>query len=244
MQQPILVIEQLHKKHPNGTSAPLFEQISTNVLPQDRIAILGPSGQGKSTLLRVIATLEHSDGGSLSLYGRLISSWGPSEWRKRVCYVPQQPAMLPTTVGDNLAVVSKLHKRNFDQPLAKKLMGQVGLDDLDWSQKAADLSGGQKQRVQLVRSMLLKADILLLDEVTSALDVESKQAVENTLMKWHEEQGTGLIWVTHEHEQARRISNRFWYLDNGALSEAAQNDIAESVDSSPVEGDEDYSCLR
>lgn len=88
------------------------------------------------------------DGGSLSLHGRLVTSWGPSEWRKKVCYVPQQPIMLPTTVADKLALVSKLHQRSFDKPLAQNLMEQVGLGDLNWSQKTADLSGGQKQRVQ------------------------------------------------------------------------------------------------
>lgn len=242
MLQPILVIENLHKKHPNEGLTPLMEQINTNVLPKDRIAILGPSGQGKSTLLRILSTLENMDSGNLCLHGRLVASWGPNEWRKKVCYVPQQPVMLPTTVADNLALVSKLHQRSFDKPLALSLMEQVGLGDLNWSQKAADLSGGQKQRVQLVRSMLLGADILLLDEVTSALDSHSKQAVEDTLMNWIEERGGGLIWVTHEMEQAKRVGNRFWYLNCGSLSESVPEDKVEWTDSFSFEGGMD-SCL-
>lgn len=195
-----------------------------DVKPKDVIAIQGPSGQGKSTLLRVLAALDNIHGGRLSLHGRSFDSWGPCEWRKRVCYVPQQPAMLPKTVEDNLALVSKLHQRKFDQPLAKRLMDEVGLGDLSWSQNPAELSGGQKQRVQLVRSMLLSADILLLDESTSALDAQSKQAVESMLMRWKEEMGTALIWVTHEHEQAVRVANRFWHLENGALLETMKTD--------------------
>ncbi|MZQ84219.1 ATP-binding cassette domain-containing protein [Paenibacillus sp. 5J-6] len=192
------------------------------VRPRDVIAIQGPSGQGKSTLLRVLAALDNIQGGHLSLHGRPVVSWGPCEWRKRVCYVPQQPAMLPKTVEDNLALVSKLHQRKFDQDLAKRLMVEVGLGDVSWSQNPAELSGGQKQRVQLVRSMLLGSDILLLDEATSALDAQSKQAVESMLMRWKDEMGTALIWVTHEHEQAVRVANRFWYLENGDLSETVK----------------------
>ncbi|NRF89520.1 ATP-binding cassette domain-containing protein [Paenibacillus frigoriresistens] len=213
-----------------------MERISANVMPKDRIAILGPSGQGKSTLLRMLSTLESMDGGSLSLHGQQVASWGPSEWRKKVCYVPQHPVMLPITVADNLALVSKLHQRNFDKSLALSLMEQVGLGDLSWSQKAADLSGGQKQRVQLVRSMLLGADILLLDEVTSALDAHSKQAVEDTLMNWLEEREAGLIWVTHEMEQAKRVGNRFWYLNRGLLAESVPEDSLEWTDTPSVEG--------
>jgi putative ABC transport system ATP-binding protein len=194
------------------------------VRPRDVIAIQGPSGQGKSTLLRVLAALDNIQGGHLSLHGRPVASWGPCEWRKRVCYVPQQPAMLPKTVEDNLALVSKLHQRKFDQDLAKRLMDEVGLGELNWSQNPAELSGGQKQRVQLVRSMLLGSDILLLDEATSALDAQSKQAVESMLMRWKDEMGTALIWVTHEHEQAVRVANRFWYLEDGDLSETVKKD--------------------
>ncbi|TXK81859.1 ATP-binding cassette domain-containing protein [Paenibacillus sp. N3.4] len=209
--EPNLLIEHIHKKHPNGGQTPLFECISAQVAKCDRIAILGPSGQGKSTLLRMMAALEQSDSGSLILDGRPVSVWNPSEWRKKVCYVPQQAVMLPISVEDNLALASKLHQRPFDQPLARKLMEQVGLADLKWSQKAIELSGGQKQRIQLVRSMLLRADFLLLDEVTSALDAQSKLAVEHMLKQWNEEQGVGLVWVTHDHEQAARVSQRFWF---------------------------------
>lgn len=170
--QSLLVIKDLTKRHPSGGTSHLFKQLNMEVRSRDSIAIQGPSGHGKSTLLRVLAALEGDHSDCLALHGRSVAAWGPCEWRKKVCYVPQQPALVPGTIEDNLTLVSKLHHRRFDQKLAAKLIDEVGLGELDWSQDAAALSGGQKQRVQLVRSMLLESDILLLDEVSSALDTK------------------------------------------------------------------------
>ncbi|MEW9700516.1 ATP-binding cassette domain-containing protein [Paenibacillus sp. SI8] len=210
----------------------------------DRIAVLGPSGQGKSTLLRTMARLELIEAGSLTLHGRQMANWLPNEWRKKVCYVPQLPAMLPVTVADNLAMASKLHQSGFDQKLATALMEQVGLAELDWRHKAAELSGGQKQRVQLVRSLLLRPDILLLDEVTSALDVQSKQAVETLLAGWSEQEGTSFVWVTHDQEQARHVCRRLWHLENGELSEVTADVEAETIGSSLVRAGGEDPCLH
>jgi putative ABC transport system ATP-binding protein len=238
--QPIFVIENLHKKHPNEGPISLFDQINTSIYSSERITILGPSGQGKSTLLRTLARLESFDSGCLTLHGRQAASWHPCDWRKKVCYVPQLPAMLPTTVADNLSMVSKLHQLPFDKAFAIDLMEQVGLAELDWNQNAADLSGGQKQRVQLIRSLLLLPELLLLDEVTSALDAQSKQEVESMLVRWSEERGASLIWVTHDWEQARKVSHRFWFLENGSLSEETAEMLLErsSVTFGRIGGDD------
>jgi len=183
------------------------------------IALLGPSGQGKSTLLRILALLEKPDEGELSFQGRLSDQWSPREWRMHVCYVAQQPIMLPGTVEDNLKTASRLHSRTFERDLALRLMAEMGLSDMDWNKQAADLSGGEKQRVALVRSMLLRSPVLLLDEVTSSLDVRSKYAVGQTLQNWHRDEGCTLIWVTHDVEEARSLSRRIWFMEDGKLLE-------------------------
>ncbi|MFD0698835.1 ATP-binding cassette domain-containing protein [Paenibacillus sp. GCM10027628] len=239
----ILVIERLLKKHPNGGPVPLFDQMNAHVSSGERIAILGPSGQGKSTLLRTLARLELFDGGSLTLHGRDSALWHPCDWRKKVCYVPQLPIMLPTTVGDNLSAASRLHLQPFDQPLAVEFMEQVGLGDIDWRQKAADLSGGQKQRLQLVRSLMLRPDVLLLDEVTSALDAESKHAVEVLLIKLSEREGTSMVWVTHDHEQAMSVSHRLWHLESGNLSENTVAAVKDRAAQSLMDTGGEEGCL-
>lgn len=155
------------------------------------------------------------------LHNQTAAEMPPTEWRRRICYVPQAPVMLPDTVEDNLTIVSKLHHAIFDPVLAKQLMERVGLGHIEWKKKASDLSGGEKQRVQLVRSMLLRSEILLLDEITSSLDAQSKQLVERLLAEWNKEEGTAYVWITHDQEQSATVGRRLWELRDGKLLESA-----------------------
>jgi putative ABC transport system ATP-binding protein len=136
-----------------------------------------------------------------------------------VSYVAQQAVMLPGSIDDNLRTVSRLHGMPYDSFLAAQLVEQLGLDYLDLSKKAADCSGGEKQRIALIRSLLLRPRILLLDEITASLDMNSSQKVEALLLKWHQEEGTSYLWVTHDLEQARRISSRTWIVSRGGLQD-------------------------
>ncbi|WP_231571492.1 ABC transporter ATP-binding protein [Gordoniibacillus kamchatkensis] len=219
--QPILKTEQLAKLHPTGERPFLFSEVDIEVFPQNSIALVGASGQGKSTLLRMLARLEQADGGAMLLHGVPSGQWAPTEWRKRISYVPQAPVVLPTTVEDNLATVSKLHRTEFDRELARRCMEAVGLGHIGWSKNAAELSGGERQRLQLVRSLLLRAEIYLLDEVTSSLDTESKDMVERLLLHWCDSEGTAFIWITHDPEQASKIGKRTWQLAGGKLHEVS-----------------------
>ena len=168
----------------------LFSDLTATIESSERIALLGKSGQGKSTLLRMLALLDNADSGEICLNGVQARDMEARIWRTKITYVAQQAVMLPGTIEDNLKTVSKLHNETFDDKLARKLMKEVGLETIDWAKKAADLSGGEKQRVALVRSLLLTPSILLLDEVTASLDQQSKEYVENLLVKWSEDEET------------------------------------------------------
>ncbi len=183
------------------------------------IHILGKSGQGKSTLLRILGLLTRPDSGTISLHGIASSKWNPEQWRCKVSYVAQHAIMLPGSVEDNLRTVSRLHDKPFDQARAQALMDRLGLEDVAWSKPASQLSGGQKQRVALIRSLLLRPEVLLLDEVTASLDSVSKQAVESLLNELSRTEGSTLIWVTHDLEQAHSIGQRIWFLANHRLLE-------------------------
>lgn len=217
---PIMELKELSKIHPNSRErVKLFSDITAVVEEATTIAVLGLSGQGKSTLLRIMGRLEVPDGGELWLNGKESHSWLAKQWRIQASYVAQQPVMLPGTVEDNLCTVSRLHARPFDRPLASELMAAIGLAHINWDKPAEELSGGEKQRVALVRSLFLHPQVLLLDEVTSSLDTHNCRAVENLLFDWQKEEGTAFVWVTHDLRQAQRVSQAVWFMAEGTLLE-------------------------
>lgn len=216
---PLFVLKQLTKKHWDAQeNYELFSDITTTIERPERIALLGKSGQGKSTLLRILAKLDFIDSGEIYFNGQLMNEVDSRTWRTNICYVAQQATMLPGTLKENLMTSSKIHNRPFNEELARLLMKEVGLDYLDWKKLAADLSGGEKQRIALVRSLLLQPKILLLDEITASLDQQSKELVEKLLIKLHQTEKIAFIWVTHDTEQAKNISERIWYMEDGKLA--------------------------
>lgn len=215
----LLEFEQLKKSHANSSEALLFSHVSAALDHHDRVALLGISGQGKSTLLRILSLLDVADEGDIRLEGVSSTQTDPIAWRKNVCYVAQQAVMLPGSVQDNLQTVHHLHHIPYDAQLVSKLLTQLGLDTMDLHKNAADLSGGEKQRIALIRSLLLRPKILLLDEITASLDLSNAKRVEEMLKDWHRQEGTSMIWVTHQLEQAARISDYVWFMGNNTLLE-------------------------
>lgn len=215
----LLEFEQLKKSHEGSPEALLFSRVSGALAHHDRITLLGSSGQGKSTLLRILSLLDAPDEGDIRLEGVSCAKINPIEWRKAVCYVAQQAVMLPGSIEDNLRTVHHLHRIPYDAPLVRRLLAQAGLEAIDLGKNAADLSGGEKQRVALIRSLLLRPKILLLDEITASLDQSNAQRVEMLLQEWHRQEGTGMIWVTHQLEQAARISDVVWFMGRHTLLE-------------------------
>lgn len=196
----------------------LFAHITATLHQAERIALLGKSGQGKSTLLRALALLDTIDSGEICFKGQSAKTTDTRAWRKNIAYVAQQSVMLPGTILENLKTVSKLHNSTFDKKFAQELMQNVGLANIDWGKQATDMSGGEKQRVALVRSLLLRPSVLLLDEITASLDPHSKEKVEQLLLRSQREEGMSYIWVTHDIEQAKKISERIWYMEDGKLA--------------------------
>jgi putative ABC transport system ATP-binding protein len=219
--EPVLAFRNLAKKTPDEHKL-LFSGVTGEVFPGDRIAIMGVSGQGKSTLLLILARLAAADEGELFLHGVPASQIPGRQWRMKAGYVSQQAVMLPGSVEDNLRTASRLHRSVFDSTAAKTMMASLGLEHLVWHKPAQELSGGEKQRLALVRSLLLPYDVLLLDEVTASLDQSSKHAVEVLLDEWQKTTKAALIWVTHDQSQASRVGRRTWMMDNHRLTETTE----------------------
>ena len=177
--------------------------------------LLGPSGSGKSSLLRLLNRLSDPDRGTVRFQGEDVRQLDVRELRRRACMVPQLPAPLPGTVADNVRYGPALFGRSADVERALELSG---LTRLYADREADQLSVGEQQRVMLARALALEPDALLLDEPTSALDDYTKRGVERTLAELAERSGLSMVLVTHERGQAERLCQRIVELDDGRLA--------------------------
>ena len=181
-------------------------------MPVGATAVLGPSGSGKSTLLRLLNRLADPDRGAISYRGGPLAERDPLQLRREVSLVPQLPALLEGTVESNLRYAARLAGRELD---ADRCLGLAGLDPGYAGRDVAMLSVGEQQRAMLARALSQQPDVLLLDEPTSALDHAARDAVEATLASLRAELGISLVLVTHDPDQADRMSDRVVHLENG-----------------------------
>jgi putative ABC transport system ATP-binding protein len=183
------------------------------------ITIVGPSGSGKSTLLSLCNLLRTPSSGAVYVFDKEVRAWNIPELRRRVGLVFQTPTIFPGSVADNLSVGHQLRGVKLEHP--EVYLESVGLPRDLLTQPADTLSGGQKQRLALARVLCNEPDILLLDEVTSALDIGAAKEVEETILSIHQARKTTILWVTHQLEQARRVGDETWLFIDGRLIEAA-----------------------
>jgi ABC-type polar amino acid transport system ATPase subunit len=201
-------------------SAVVLDGVSLAVNPGEVVTILGSSGSGKSTLIRCINGLERLDGGQITVDDFDVSKPKElSEARKRSGTVFQLFNLYPhMTAVENIALapIEVLKRpRKEAEAEARALLASVGLTERA-DAYPAQLSGGQRQRVGICRALAMKPRYLLLDEITSALDPEMTSEVLAILAKLAAE-GTTMVFVTHEIEFARQISDRVVFLEKGRL---------------------------
>jgi tungstate transport system ATP-binding protein len=188
-------------------------------------ALVGPSGSGKSTLLRLLNFLEVPSAGSISFMGH---EWGPGseiplEVRRRVTTVFQRPMLLDRTVWDNVAYGMRLRGQRNAQAEIESALEEVGMSGLA-RQRSLSLSGGEAQRVALARALVLKPDVLLMDEPTANLDPYNVRLIEDIARRLNRDKGVTLVLVTHNVFQARRLAHRTALLLEGRLVEAAETE--------------------
>ncbi|MGC2175335.1 MAG: amino acid ABC transporter ATP-binding protein [Acidimicrobiales bacterium] len=197
--------------------------VSLELRRHEVVCLIGASGSGKSTLLRCVNLLEQIDGGDIKLFGHSLTDprIDPKLVRRHVGIVFQAYNLFPhLTVLDNVALGPvRAHKRSRDEvhEEAMVLLERIGLKERanDYPER---LSGGQQQRVAIVRSLAMRPSLLLLDEVTSALDPTLVGEVLDLLTDLAH-QGMTMLIATHEMNFARDVANEVAYLDNGVLVE-------------------------
>jgi putative ABC transport system ATP-binding protein len=177
-------------------------------------ALLGPSGSGKSSLLRLLNRLADPQRGGVRFEGEDVRELDVLELRRRASLVPQLPAPLPGTVAENVRYGPRLRGEEVDP---EEPLRMAGLDSAYADRDASRLSVGEQQRVMLARALALQPDVLLLDEPTAALDEAAREGVERTLADLEGREGMSMVLVTHDPRQAERLARRVVRLEEGRV---------------------------
>lgn len=201
----------------------ILKGVSLDVTPQEVVCIIGPSGSGKSTLLKCINLLQPPDSGSIVVNGVELTARkvDVDKARASVGMVFQHFNLFPhvdvlTNVVMALRTVKKLPKGEAES-IARSQLDRLGLGALV-HKRPADISGGQQQRVAIARALAMEPDVMLFDEVTSALDPELVKGVLD-VMKELAHSGMTMVVVTHEMGFAREVADRVIFMDQGVIAE-------------------------
>lgn len=176
----------------------ILDAVSFTLKPGEFKLITGPSGCGKSTLLKIVSSLLSPTRGNIIFGGKNIEAISPEEYRKQVSYCFQTPALFGNTVYDNLALPYQIRKLKPDEHKLRRDLLQLALPDSLLEKGINELSGGEKQRISLIRNLQFMPKVLLLDEITSALDEDNKRNVNELIQRLVAEQNLAVLWVTHD----------------------------------------------
>lgn len=220
MNQSLLEIRNLAFTYP-GASLPVFERLDLAVRSGEFILIKGPSGTGKSTLLRLICRLNQPQDGTVLFRGRDITVIPPAALRSSISYVAQLPQMIDAPVGENLLLPFSFRansKKRAPQPeTLYRMLDEFYLGGITLEQSALKLSAGQKQRLAIMRSILQEPEMMLLDEPTSALDPESAAMVFSIMERLNRTEKMTIMTVTHSDYHPETLRGIVYRLENRTL---------------------------
>lgn len=163
--------------------------------------VTGPSGCGKSTLLKIIASLIAPSSGKIFFEGQDIDAMSPENYRQQVSYCTQTPALFSATVYDNLFFPYQIRHLPFNKSKISDDLHYFSLPEDIIHKGINELSGGEKQRISLIRNLQFLPKILLLDEITSALDEENKIKVNELIHQLAVKNNIAILWVTHDQNE-------------------------------------------
>jgi len=219
-------------RYPNGVL--VLDSTSLIIHKGEKIALIGKSGMGKTTLLLSLLQFLERQSGEILLDGVVIDSKNPKAWRKLFGYVPQNPYLLDGTIAEN--IVFGVPAEEIDTKKLEQLARELDLEEMVRSlpegfstligEKGIKLSGGQRQRIAIARALYADAEVLLFDEITNQLDEKSEQEVLRTLEKVASQHKT-IIMITH-HDHLLKHFDRVLSLENGTLIEKTPSTISSS----------------
>lgn len=214
----ILKAQEIHKKFPG---AHVLRDVSFEIKAGETVAIMGKSGEGKSTLLHILGTLDTPTSGSLKICGEKPSSFRFAKIRnQQIGFIFQFYHLLEDfTVLENILMPLKI-RRSYDSKRAYELLEAVDLKGKETAM-VKQLSGGEKQRVAIARALVTNPKLILADEPTGNLDQANSRIIQNLLLSLAKESNTAVVIVTHDEEFAS-LCDRLLFLKEGRLYNARE----------------------
>jgi osmoprotectant transport system ATP-binding protein len=230
-----IVFDHVTKRYAGRDSAAL-DDLSLEIPAGTFCVLVGPSGGGKTTALKMVNRLIPFDSGEIRINGRSVDDLPLTELRRGIGYVIQQVGLFPhVTVGRNIATVPTLlgwPKRRIEERTAE-LLDLVGLEQADAQRYPAQLSGGQRQRVGLARALAADPPVLLMDEPFGALDPITRFRLQTELRRLHRDVGKTVLFVTHDVDEAIQMGDRIAILREGGV--LAQYDTPDEILARPAD---------
>ena len=222
MAEVSLELKEIKKSFTEGEA--VLDNISLEISKGEFITLLGSSGCGKTTTLRIIAGLEQPDAGSVWLDGREVTGLEPNQ--RDVNTVFQNYALFPhMNVAENIGYGLKLKKvpKSESRKKVSQMLELVQLEGYE-KRKPSELSGGQKQRVAIARALVNNPKVLLLDEPLGALDLQLRRAMQIELKRLQKKLGITFIYITHDQEEAINMSDRIAVMKDGRIEQIGTPD--------------------
>jgi osmoprotectant transport system ATP-binding protein len=219
-----------------GRDAAAVDDLSLEIPAGAFCILVGPSGGGKTTALKMVNRLIPFDSGDIRIDGRSIRDLPVVELRREIGYVIQQVGLFPhMTVGENIGTVPRLLGWSKDKIHSRstELLELVGLETADMKRYPAELSGGQRQRVGLARALAADPPLLLMDEPFGALDPITRFRLQTEMRRLHREVEKTVIFVTHDIDEAIQLGDRIAILREGGV--LAQYDTPDAILAHPAD---------
>lgn len=213
----------------------VLEDFSIAIPKGEFLTVIGRSGCGKTTMLKMINGLNRPEKGNVYIDGKDVSEENIIELRRKIGYVIQNKGFFPhMTVEKNITyvpVISGKKDKKLNRELACRLIETVGLDQSMLSRYPSELSGGQQQRVGIARALAADAKIMLMDEPFGALDEITKQTMQDEILKLHRKLGITIVFITHDIREAMKLGDRVLVMDAGKI---VQLDTPEKIKNEPA----------
>lgn len=198
----------------------VIQNLNLSINKGEFITIIGTSGSGKTTVLKMTNGLIEPTSGMIQIHGKDLKQQNLIQLRRKMGYVIQGSMLFPhLTVKQNMAYVPQLEKKKVDHQLIDEWLQKLQLDPSLKDKYPSELSGGQQQRVAIARGLIHQPDILLMDEPFGAVDEITRRQLQDEILKIYQQTKTTILFVTHDIQEALKLGTRVLIMDQGSIQQ-------------------------